>query len=70
MTQTRPTPGHEPRSAEQPLAPETKPQRGPEHEKLAAFIGYWRGQGTGGAGSKMEFCNACGTVGEALPRIQ
>jgi hypothetical protein len=53
MTQTRPTPGHEPRSAAQPLAPEAKPQRGPEHEKLAAFLGYWRGHGTGGAGSKM-----------------
>jgi hypothetical protein len=36
-----------------PLAPEPKPERGAAHEKLAVFIGDWRGQGTGGAGSEM-----------------
>jgi hypothetical protein len=35
------------------LPPEAKPQRGPEHEKLAVFLGDWRGKGTGGAGSEM-----------------
>ncbi|WP_372784242.1 DUF1579 family protein [Phenylobacterium sp.] len=35
------------------LPPEAKPQRGPEHEKLAVFLGDWRGKGTGGAGSDM-----------------
>jgi len=53
MTHSTPTAGAEPRSAAQALGPESKPQRGPEHEKLAVFVGDWRGEGSGGAGTPM-----------------
>jgi len=53
MTQSTPQAGQATRAAAKPLAPEAKPQRGPEHDKLAVFVGDWRGEGAGGAGSPM-----------------
>jgi hypothetical protein len=54
VTQSTPAAGRQDASAAaQALPPEAKPQRGPEHDKLAVFLGDWRGQGTGGGGSPM-----------------
>jgi hypothetical protein len=43
----------EPATTEKALAPEPKPRRGAEHERLEMFIGDWRGTGAGGQGGKM-----------------
>lgn len=49
MTQATPVGGQgEGQASPRSLAPEAKPQRGPEHERLSVFIGDWRGQGHGG----------------------
>jgi len=40
--------GHRDATKARPLPSEVKPERGAEHEKLAIFVGDWRGKGTGG----------------------
>jgi Protein of unknown function (DUF1579) len=44
-------PSEGPRAAR--LAPEPKPVRGAEQEKLGVFVGDWRGQGVSGDGTPM-----------------
>jgi hypothetical protein len=48
-----PDPGDDTRRRATSIAPEAKPERGPAQEKLAIFVGDWRGKGFGGAGSEM-----------------